>query len=386
MASLSAIFCGILAWVSILHKQIQTQAVWLFMQISQNPAGNEGIHKSLDDLRQIGDSEVDELVDELVGRGEHSQLYSVFQITSYDQLNQLKVTDEKLKSFLWNEDRLPDWADTNKMSQASALFRANGNEFLFMLGIVSLPYCYAAAKGAISLYHTEKIRKNTEKRLLDTTSFIIEIMKEGAFSREGNGFLAVKMVRLRHAIARFHLRKVPEVSDLQEMPINQEDMAGTNLAFSYIALKAMPAIGVKFSVETQNAYLHFWSVIGFMMGLKKELLSNDLRSAFRLEKRIAQRQFKPSKEGFELTRQLVNHYKAQIPNKATTLLIDSLMRHLLGTEVAKIIGLKRNTFFNPIDQIMALLPLFKKYIFPPVQSFELIVNQIEERQKALAGA
>jgi hypothetical protein len=148
----------------------------------------------------------------------------------------------------------------------------------------------------------------------------------------------------------------------------------------------MPAIGVKFSVEIQNAYLHFWSVIGFMMGLKKELLSNDLRSAFRLEKRIAQRQFKPSKEGFELTRQLVNHYKAQIPNKATTLLIDSLMRHLLGAEVAKIIGLKRNTFFNPIDQIMALLPLFKKYIFPPVQSFELIVDQIEERQKALAGA
>ena len=356
------------------------------MQSNQSPAGNGEVHKNLDDLRQIGDPEVDELVHELVGRGEHSELYSVFQITSYDQLNHLKVTDEKLKSFLWNQDRLPDWADVNKMSQASALFRANGNEFLFMLGIVSLPYCYAAAKGAISLYHTEKIRKNTEKRLLDTTSFIIEIMKEGAFSDRGNGFLAVKLVRLRHAIARYHLRKVQQVSSLEEMPINQEDMAGTNLAFSYIALKAMPAIGVKFSVETQNAYLHFWSVIGFMMGLKKELLSNDLRSAFRLEKRIAQRQFKPSKEGFELTRQLVNHYKAQIPNKATTLLIDSLMRHLLGTEVAKIIGLRRNIFFNPIDQIMALLPLFKKYIFPPVQSFELIVNQIEERQKALSGA
>jgi hypothetical protein len=375
-----------ICWDKDCSKQNPKQAVLLFMQTSKKSVDHQGIYKNLDDLRQIGDPEVDELIHELVGRGEQTQLYSVFQTTSYDQLDQLKITHKKLKSFLCNEDRLPDWADSNKMNQASALFRANGNEFLFMLGIVSLPYCYAAAKGAISLYHTEKIRKNTEKRLLDTTSFIIEIMKEGAFSGSGNGFLAVKLVRLRHAIARYHLCKVPQVSALEEMPINQEDMAGTNLAFSYVALKAMPAIGVKFSVDTQNAYLHYWSVIGYLMGLNIELLPNDLRSAFWLEKRIAQRQFKPSNEGFELTRQLVNHYKAQIPNKATTLLIDSLMRHLLGAEVAKIIGLRSNTFFNPIDQMMALLPLFKKYIFPPVQSFELIVNQIEERQKALAGA
>jgi hypothetical protein len=345
---------------------------------------SERVNPDFDALRQIGDTEVDELVNDIANRGDIDQLYSVFQVATYDQLRQLKIKNEKLKSFLWQQDQLPDWADSRKMDEATALFRSNGNEFLFMLGIVSLPYCYAAAKGAISLYHTEKIRKNTEKRLLDTTSFIIEIMKEGAFKKGGNGFLAIKMVRLRHAIARFHLLRVPQVSALGEIPVNQEDMAGTNLAFSYVVLKAMPAIGVKFSIEIQNAYLHFWSVMGYLMGLSKALLTEDIRSAFWLEKRIASRQFKPSKEGFELTLQLINHYKSQIPNKATTLLIGPLMRYLLGKEVAEMIGLKKNAIYNPIDNLMALLPLFKKYIFPPTQSFEVIVNQVEERQKAMS--
>jgi len=270
------------------------------------------------------------------------------------------------------------------MDQAATLFRGNGNEFLFMLGIVSLPYCYAAAKGAIALYHTEKIRKNTEKRLLDTTTFIIEIMKEEAFAPEGGGFLAIKQVRLRHALARHYLQKVPAIRKLSEVPINQEDMAGTNLAFSYVALRAMPSIGVSIDSETQNGYLHFWSVVGAMLGLDTALLTPDLKSAYHLERTISERHFYPSNEGRVLTDQLLSHYKEQIPNKMTTVLIRPLMRYLLGKEVSQIIGLGSGTVFNPFDQMMRLLPVFKKYIFPPVQSFDFISEQIDKRQKAMA--
>jgi hypothetical protein len=338
----------------------------------------------LDALRQVGDPEVDHLASKLMSGAGRQELYRVFSASSINELEHLQFKNGQLKSFLLQGNQLPEWADVAQMKAASSLFRSNGNEFLFMLGIVSLPYCYAAAKGAISLYHTEKIRKNTEKRLLDTTSFIIDIMKEDAFERSGGGFLAVKLVRLRHALARYYLKRVPEVAALDEVPINQEDMAGTNLAFSYVALRAMPKIGVKFSIDVQNNYLHFWSVIGHMLGLKNSLLTQDIRSAFLMEKQISKRQFAPSKEAKELTRQLVNHYKEQIPNKATTLLIDALMRHLLGDEVSRTIGLKKQAAVYPQDLLMSLLPVFKKYIFPPVQSFDFIVSQIEERQKAFS--
>jgi len=355
--------------------------------MQHNPSKNNGGINSrsydFDSCRQVGDPQADRLVKHLMTTGKASELYQIVNAKTWKEIHDSSINDQMLKEFLHKDNTLPEWADSDKMKQAAALFRSNGNEFLFMLGIVSLPYCYAAAKGAKALYHTEKIRKNTEKRLLDTTSFIIDIMNEDAFADGGKGFLVVKQVRLRHALARFYLQKDPEIIELKELPINQEDMAGTNLAFSYVALKAMPLIGVQFSTDIQNDYLHFWAVIGSLLGLNSDLLVKDLKSAFWLEKRIAHRQFKPSPEGKELTEQLVSHYKDQIPNKMTILLIKPLMRRLLGDEVAKLIGLNGKVTFNPLDKIMVLLPVFKKYIFPPVQSFDIITEQISIRQKQL---
>jgi hypothetical protein len=337
----------------------------------------------LDAFRQIGDPVADEVVGQIMDRRQTAELFAILKSKTWKEAQQVHLNNEQLRRFVFEENQLPSWAERDKIHTAAALFRGNGNEFLFMLGIVSLPYCYAAANGALALFHTEKIRKNTEQRLLDTTSFVIEIMKNGAFEEGGEGFFAVKQVRLRHALARFHLLQVPELVNLKEMPINQEDMAGTNLAFSYVALKAMPLIGVRFDKETQNAYLHFWSAVGYLMGMNINLLPNNLKHAFWLERAIARRQFKPSIAGHDLTAQLVQHYKDQIPNKMTTMLIKPLMRHLLGGEVSSMIGLSGGTAGRSADKLMLLLPLFKKYIFPPVQSFEFIVDQIDHRRQAM---
>lgn len=339
----------------------------------------------LDAFRKLGDPAADEVVRHVMERGHATELYTLLKSKTWEDARKAHLNNERLHRFIFEENQLPVWAEKEKIDEATALFRSNGNEFLFMLGIVSLPYCYAAANGALALFHTEKIRKNTERRLLDTTSFVIEIMKNGSFEDKADGFLAVKQVRLSHALARYHLSRVPEIINLNEMPINQEDMAGTNLAFSYVALKAMPLIGVHFGKDIQNAYLHFWSVVGHLLGLDNELLPRDLKHAFWLERSIARRQFAPSDAGKELTSQLVQHYKDQIPNKITTLLIKPLMRHLLGSEVSAIIGLEGSAVVRPADKLMLLLPLFKKYIFPPVQSFEFIVEQIDHRLKAMSS-
>jgi hypothetical protein len=339
--------------------------------------------KELDAFRMKGDAVSDLMIEDIMRQGAKEELYLFFSCKSWEDVQSLKLSNEGLASFIHIGNELPAWADERKMHEASALFRSNGNEFLFMLGIVSLPYCYAAAKGAVALYHTEKIRKNTERRLLDTTTFIIEIMKEEAFASDGGGFLAIKQVRLRHALARYYLQKIPAIQELGETPINQEDMSGTNLAFSYVALRAMPSIGVSIDSETQNAYLHFWSVVGAMLGLDSSLLAPDLKSAYHLERVISERHFYPSEEGRVLTDQLLTHYRQQIPNKMTTLLIRPLMRYLLGKRVSSIIGLDAGVVFNPIDQVMQLLPVFKRYIFPPVQSFDFISEQIDKRRKAM---
>ena len=336
----------------------------------------------LDKARQQADAKADRVIGQVMRSGLREQMYSAFAAKTFDEMKGATEQAPILTEYFFKGNELPDWADDGKMSKAAKLFRSNGNEFLFMLGIVSLPYCYAAAKGALSLYHTEKIRKNTEARLLDTTSFIVDIMQEDAFTDNGRGYLVVKQVRLRHALARYYLQKIPLIMDLNEKPINQEDMAGTNLAFSYVALREMPKIGVNISLELQDAYIHFWSVIGYLLGLQKAFLPANIREAFWLEKRISNRHFSPSKEGQELTKQLINHYKKNIPNRATTALINPLIRYLLGMELSQIIGLRQSGGIYPADYLMTLLPLFKKFIFPPVQSFDQIVNQIEQRKVA----
>ena len=163
---------------------------------------------------------------------------------------------------------------------------------------------------------------------------------------------------------------------------NQEDMIGTNLAFSFVALRELKKIGVKLSLEDQDRYIHFWAVVGALMGIKDDLVPKVVREAFWMEQRIAKRHFAPSREGKELTRQLIRHYKENIPNKGTVLLIEPLIRYMLGDELSSTIGLKSSKGIYPVDQLMRLLPLFKKFIFPPVQSFEMICDNLEEQKKA----
>lgn len=336
----------------------------------------------LDAFRQIGDYQTDHLIELIVKNNSKKDLYTFFNLRSLEEISASEIKENALIDFVSEGNELPEWVDNDKLNRAAELFRNNGNEFLFMLGIVSLPYCYAASKGALSLYHSEKIRKNTDSRLLDTTSFIVDIMQEDAFSLGGVGFLVVKQVRLRHALARYFLRNIPEIKAMDEVPINQEDMAGTNLAFSYVALREMPKIGVQIPQKTKDAYIHFWSLVGYLLGIKENLLPKNVREAFWLEKRIARRQFSTSPEGKELTGQLINHYKANIPNKATIALIKPLMRYLLGEEVSEIIGMRSKGRVYPQDTLMMLLPIFKKAIFPPVQSFQTIVDQINQRKYA----
>lgn len=340
----------------------------------------------LDKLRLQGEEKADQLVEELMNTDQKEELYRVFSLKSMKEVENFEFAHAPLQHFLLTDNKLPGWADRQQMKEATALFRSNGNEFLFMLGIVSLPYCYAAAKGALSLFYTEKIRKNTEARLLDTTAFIVEIMKSDAFDEAGSGFLAIKLVRLRHALARFYLKNIPAVKAMNEKPINQEDMAGTNLAFSYMAIRAMPKIGVHIPINLANKYMHFWAVVSCLMGIEEILLPQNMKEAFHLERSISNRQFHASKEGKELTQQLLAHYRDNIPNIATVQLIKPLIIYMVGDKIARIIGLKNKTMFYSIDRLMVLLPLFKRFIFPPVQSFESIINHIETRQKEMANA
>jgi hypothetical protein len=227
---------------------------------------------------------------------------------------------------------------------------------MMLLGAVSLPTCYAATPGNKVLYLSEKIRKKPGKRLLETASFVIHISEPAAFDEYGPGYKAVQQIRLIHALARFHLMKGHQWDTAWGLPANEEDMAGTNLAFSYIVLKALLQAGFRIPEYKLNGYLHLWKWVGYLMKIDTQLLTDRMEDAAELDSWIQKRNFRQSEEGISLTRSLIEHFQEALPQGINSL-VESQVKYFAGPEVAEMIGL-RSTL--PKDLIIRSLAFFQK--------------------------
>ena len=100
-----------------------------------------------------------------------------------------------------------------------------------MLACLALPYCYAGADGAKVLAKSQRIQNDTLKRLEETGEFIFTVMQEKNW-HNGKAFRKILKVRLMHAAIRFFSEFHGTWNTAWGKPVNQEDMAGTNGAFS----------------------------------------------------------------------------------------------------------------------------------------------------------
>lgn len=237
---------------------------------------------------------------------------------------------------------LPSWASPAKMRSGQLFFSSHAHEIMLLLGLLSLPYCYAAADGAQVLYLSEKIRNNPAKRLAETSEFVFDIMAPDAFEKRGKGIMSIQKVRLLHAAVRFHIIKSGKWNGAWGNPVNQEDMAGTNLAFSFIVIRGLRKIGKALSPDDTKAFLHLWNVIGSLMGIKDELLPGTIKEAYTLDQAISRRHFKSSEAGVALTAALLAHYNASSTDAPVP--IAAFMRFLLGNNVADLLGLPVSPF------------------------------------------
>ncbi|MDA9555050.1 DUF2236 domain-containing protein [Pelobium sp.] len=303
------------------------------------------MHLDLNHYRKIGDKPADDFV----------KLYFS------DNQQKLRL-DKALNNLNRNADWdafltiIPDakWFDEsfNEIGLVDQPIRKNALQFyhqksayiLQLLGLLSLPYCYAAADGAQVLYQTERMYKDVGKRLEETAAFVVEMMNPKAFSKDGAGKVQLFKVRLMHAAARFYLQKANWDYQLG-FPINQEDMAGTNLSFSLIVIRGLRRMGFSISDSEQINYIRYWSWIGAHLGLDSTLLPQNGKEAHDLESLIRERQFKTSEQGVKLTQSLLKCFydlndEKQIKNSE----IAGFMRFLLGDKVADKLMLPSDNF------------------------------------------
>ncbi|MDQ3395761.1 MAG: DUF2236 domain-containing protein [Bacteroidota bacterium] len=258
--------------------------------------------------------------------------------------------------------KMPDWADTSKMARGAAFFSKYSTQILFVLGFYSLPYCYAAANGAMVLHLTQRITDEPGKRFLDTSQFVLDVMAPNAFEGRGKGIRSAQKVRLIHAIARNYIQKGGKWNYNWGMPVNQEDMAGTNLAFSLISLRGLRKLGIQVSPSEASSFMHLWNVIGFILGISEDLLPDTNKEAFILDKMISKRQFKASVAGEKLTASLIEYMKSTSPPGLPGELIYTYMRHFLGDPVSDILSIPNvpgsPVFLTPLQGINRINSIF----------------------------
>ena len=81
------------------------------------------------------------------------------------------------------------------------------------------------------------------------------------------------------------------------LPINQEDLAGTLLSFSYVPIEPLVRLGIPVTQADQEDYLYTWSVVGEMLGVRPEVRPTTVDEATALVMAIRRRQHSVSPRG-----------------------------------------------------------------------------------------
>ncbi len=246
------------------------------------------------------------------------------------------------KKYFTDHEALPAWADQTKMAAAQRLFTRAGWEIAAALFCSSLPQAYAAAKGARVIDATHALTKNTRQRIFETAQFLFDAIDEKALDPGQRGVRTIQKVRLMHAAVRHYIRTSPDVKwDEAELgaPINQEDLVGTLMTFSIVVLEGLEKLGVDVTPAEGEAWLHYWKVVGHLLGLEEGLMPRDVPDGQLLMDAIRDRQWAQSPQGKRLIKPLIAMMEGYFIGKTFDGVPTALVRFLAGDHCGDILGL-----------------------------------------------
>jgi hypothetical protein len=293
----------------------------------------------LDRMRQLGDPLADAPVAAVLEGGGVDEVNALMRTLVRADRPAPEDLPDALQAYLSTTLPLPKWADSGKIERGQRVFERWGIHICICLFCASLPSSYAAAKGVQVLHLTARLDTDARRRVMETGQFLVDVLTVGGLEDQGKGRRTIQRVRLMHAAVRHLIRARNELApglwnaDWDE-PINQEDLVGTMLAFSTIAIDPLRRLGVRLSDKDIDAYLHLWNVIGHLLGVHDELLVRDADDATALAGAIERRQFKPSSAGQELTSALLELLDQLTPGRTFDDVSPALIRHLIGEQIA----------------------------------------------------
>ena len=171
---------------------------------------------------------------------------------------------------------------------------------------------------------------------------VIDVMAPGGLAAHGRGVRTAQKVRLMHAAVRYQIATHSLWSPAWDRPINQEDLAGTLLAFSWVCSDGLRQMGCELSVDEVESYLHSWNVVGHLLGIQEALLPTRVAHAEALVRAIQRRQYAACAEGQMMTQALIAMMQYHLPGNIFDAFPAALIRLLLGEEYADVLAVERH--------------------------------------------
>ena len=153
----------------------------------------------------------------------------------------------------------------------------------------------------------------------------------------------VQQVRLLHAMVR---RRILQLDSWDTpslgVPINQQDMRVTTLAFGQMVVLSVERLGVPMGLEDMEAYLHLWRLIGHILGVDEDVSTGHLDGVWAaqasLESSVAHL-FQPDDLSKRLAQATLRSSIGKLPNMSTWPDVAAAARVFQGDDLSDALGL-----------------------------------------------
>ena len=313
----------------------------------------------LDPMRHVGDPPADAAISKMFAAGQVDSVNALMRtLVSNDEMLADALPDA-VKTFLATTEDLPPFANKDVIAAGEQVFWKWGPQLVLVLLTYSLPYCYAGKKGVQVLALTSRLSNNAQRRIVEVAQMMVDVLQPGGLtSADGRGRRTLQKVRLMHAAVRHLASQSPLWNPAWDLPINQEDLAGTLMSFSWVGMDGLRKIGAQLTPDEQAAYLHCWQVIGEQLGIREDMIPVDMSSAEALTQKVMSRQYGACPEGQMMTKALVDMMQYNLPGNLLDPLVPLYISYFMGKENAGLLGLQEGPTdwlraFNGLDTVLS---------------------------------
>ncbi len=256
---------------------------------------------------------------------------------------------------------VPFWVDFERADRAGRAMLGRGPLSGHVLALGSLVRSFCSPSGNKPLVASGLLEQDTARRAWQTGRFLQQVCSPGGMRPGAPGFVSTVRVRLLHAETRAKLAAGGRWrAELHGVPISQPDMAGTLLLFSLYVADGLRRLGSPLSPRDEEDLIHLWRCVGWVIGVREELLCGSVKEARDLWALLELTQGLPDDDSRRLARALVENLYGAAPSPLQRAGLGTapwyaLSAALIGDDYAQHLGFPRTSWRHLTPAVRTLL-------------------------------